>query len=105
MATGTVNSNRLGATSPIGKPTVPLGGKPTTDQNALFATLGPKPSPRSPTTPTRASAFEGSTNGSKSPADIFNQPHSQSQVPGVGSIVEMGSGILSKGLKSFKSFF
>ena len=109
MAVGISSSaSRLGATSPsgIGKPSIPLASKTSTDQNALFATLGPKPPPRSPTTPTRASAFRGSTNGNKSPADIFSQPHAQqSQVPGVGSIVEMGSGILNKGLQSFKSFF
>ena len=104
-----VTGNALpGATSPsgIGKPKMPLGSKSVTDENALFATLGPKPPPRSPTTPTRASAFgASSTDGSRSPADIFNQPRTQSQGPGVGSIVEMGSGFLSKGIQSFKSFF
>ena len=103
-----VGTGNAGATSPsgIGKPKMPLGSKSVTDENALFATLGPKPPPRTPTTPTRASTFGGnSTDGSKSPADIFSQPRTQSQGPGVGSIVEMGSGILSKGIQSFKSFF
>ena len=100
-------NGRLGATSPsaVGRCTIPLGSKATTDQDDLFSTLGSKHLSRSPTTPIGASVFGGSTNGNKGPADIFSQPRAQSQGPRVGSIVEMGSGILSKGLQSFKSFF
>ena len=113
MPLPTSSSGRLNATSPVGvgKPAVPLGAKASTDENALFATLGPKPPPKSPTTPTRAGMFGVSSDvpsGSKSPADIFSQPRSalQSQVPPeVGKIVEVGSGLLNKGLQSFKSFF
>ncbi len=78
------------------------------DQNSLFATLGPRPASATPTTPSKSSSFGRLSEMVSSPSALFSKAKESSdgQSTGEGSnLMEMGTGLLNKGLASFKSFF
>ncbi len=79
------------------------------DQNSLFATLGPRPASATPTTPSKSSSFGRLSEMVSSPSALFSKAKEssdgQSTDTGSTNIVEMGTGLLNKGLASFKSFF